>query len=179
MAKKRFLRVRRVTTVLSMRGSFGPAVMKGVFSHPAAAVWGIQMIRTAEEFTVDVIRTALDHKTDGFIVAIEDAPAGAFAHLVSESIPFVTVDSYVPALEKRSAGAAFVRIDNHDVGRVAAQSFLAQGRFVSFAFVPPSHPHEWSRRREEGFRSVLDRRELFCETFFVPPTEHLIGEQYV
>ena len=178
MGKKSIIvakRIPRVMAVISMRGSFGAEVMRGVFAHLAGTSdWGIEIVRTASEFTPETVRAALAHRVDGFIIAVNEGEDDAFALLAASSVPFVTVETYIPALDERRSNVAHVSIDNTDIGREAARSFLAQGRFATFAFVPQTQKpdalqYKWSRLREESFREILARRRLSCVTFAPPP----------
>lgn len=164
-------RIPRVMTVISMRGSFGAEVMRGVFAHlSGASDWGLEIVRSSSEFTTESVRVALAHKIDGILVALNDGDEDAFAALAAADIPFAAVETYSPSLLTRKANAIHVRIDNADIGREAARSFFAQGRFATFAYVPNPVSCEWSRLREVGFREMLEKRRISCVTF-TPPSE--------
>ena len=163
-------RIPRVMAVISMRGSFGAEVMRGVFSHLAGASdWGLEIVRSSSEFTPETVRIALAHKVDGVIIAVNDGRDDAFESLASTDIPFTTVETYSEQLLARKTNAVHVRIDNADIGREAARCFFAQGRFATFAYVPNPLPCEWSRLRETGFRETLSKRNIPCDTFTPPP----------
>ncbi len=171
-ASYRHRRIPRVMAVVSMRGSFGAEVMRGVFAHLAGAYdWGLEIVRATSDFTPDAVQVARGHKVDGILIAANDGREDSFAELAASDIPFATVETYSPALLSRNSNAVHVRIDNLAVGHEAASSFLAQGRFSTFAYVPYPHPREWSQLREAGFREALGKRKLPCTTFQMPTGE--------
>jgi len=164
--QRKSVRVPRVVAVVSTQGNYGPSVLRGVFAHVAAnGEWGLEIIRSAGAFTVGVVRDALRHKVDGFLVALNENPTEAFASLADSNVPFVTVETYSTTLEARKAGAAHFRVDNMAIGRNAASSFLSQGRYGAFGFVGPRSEREWSRQREKGFCAELGRHGFVCARF--------------
>lgn len=167
-------RVPRVMAIVSMQGNFGAEVMRGVFSHLAGSSdWGIEIVRSSADFTPEKVHVAKTHRIDGVLVAVNPGREDSFAALAASGIPFVTVETYSPRLLARKTGSVHVRIDNQAIGREAARSFLAQGRFATFAYIPHLPEREWSRLREEGFRETLSGKRLQCETFSPPPGEDM------
>ena len=158
--KAKVRRIPRVIAVVSMNSNFGPSVLRGVFAHVAArGEWGLSIIRSNHDFTGGSVRQALAHKASGFIIALnEDAPE-AFRELAASDIPFVTVETFSELLEARKTKAVHVRIDNLAIGRDAARSFISQGRYTTFGFVPAEGRREWSRLRSEGFAMETARRD--------------------
>ena len=156
----------RVIAVVSMESNFGPSVLRGVFAHIAEqGEWGLSIVRHVENFTAEAIRQAIDHNVSGIIVALNKSMDKAFAALAASQIPFATVETYSPLLDARRENAVHVRIDNAGIGYDAARSFVAQGRYTSFGYVPPAVPREWSRLRGEGFSKEIERRGRTVEIF--------------
>lgn len=58
----------------------------------------------------------------------------------------------------------FVNRNQEDVGKTAAEYFLARGHRM-FAFVGTPRPERWSQRRLEGFRARLAREGLTCTAY--------------
>lgn len=159
-------RIPRVVAVVSMESNFGPSVLRGVFAHVAErGEWGLSIVRSAKNFTAQSVREAIDHKVSGMIVALNENPEDAFDALAASHIPFATVETYSPQLHARRENAVHVRIDNAEIGRDAARSFVAQGRYASFGYVSTAIPREWSRLRGEGFSREMERRDRAVETF--------------
>ena len=164
-------RIPRVVAVVSMESNFGPSVLRGVFAHVAErGEWGLSIVRSAKNFTAQNIREAIEHKVSGMIVAINENPDDAFTALAASQIPFATVETYSSLLDARRENAVHVRIDNAEIGRDAARSFVAQGRYASFGYVSTVVPREWSRLRGEGFAKEIERRDRAVEIFRAGPS---------
>ena len=153
-----------------MESNFGPSVLRGVFAHVAeCGEWGLSIVRSAKNFTAQSIREAVEHKVAGMIIALNESPEDAFAALAASHIPFATVETYSPQLDARRENAVHVRIDNAEIGRDAARSFVAQGRYASFGYVLTAIPREWSRLRGEGFAREMERKDRAVEIFRAAP----------
>lgn len=157
--KHRTTHIPRVIVVVSMHSSYGPSVLRGVFAHIAArGEWGLEIIRSAADFTANTIEKAIGNKTDGCIIALNEDCPDAYRALVGSGIPFVTIETFSEILNIRRQNAFHIRIDNAAIGKDAAQNFLKQGRYSAFGFVPPSNDRPWSQARNEGFNRELARR---------------------
>ena len=162
----------RVIAVVSMQSNFGPSVLRGVFAHIAEhGEWGLEIIRSAQDFTADSVLDAVRHKVDGILIALNEETSAAFRALAGSDIPFVTIETYSPLLESRENGIAHFRIDNRTIGHDAARSFAAQGRFAAFGYVPYRRDAAWSRLRGEGFSSECARRHAEAAVFPSSPTD--------
>ena len=165
-------RTPRVIAVVSMQSNFGPSVLRGVFAHIAEhGEWGLEIIRSALDFTSDSVLDAIRHKVDGILIALNEETPAAFRALAGSEIPFVTVETYSPLLESRENSIAHFRIDNRMIGHDAARSFAAQGRFAVFGYVPHRHDAAWSKLRGEGFSSECARRHAEAAIFPSNPSD--------
>ena len=167
-------RIPRVIAVVSMQSNFGPSVLRGVFAHiSASGEWSLSIVRTPSEFTDECARQAIAHKVSGFIFAFNDEPPSSRT-IAESNIPFVTVETYSPALDLRALDAVHVRIDNEAIGRDAARSFISQGRYASFGYVLPPQAHIWAKQRGEGFANEVSRRERQMSIFsYVAPDDSI------
>ena len=164
--KAKVKRIPRVIAVVSMNSNFGPSVLRGVFAHVAArGEWGLSIVRSNHDFTGESVKQALAHKASGFIIALNEEAPEAFRELAASDIPFVTVETFSTLLEARKTKAVHVRIDNMAIGRDAARSFISQGRYTTFGYVPAYGQHEWSRLRGEGFAAETTRRDRHTRIF--------------
>ncbi len=104
------------------------------------------------------------------IIAMVDAPEKA-RELLDRRLPAVLINPPAEGPdkpdEKPPRHAAFVRRDQRDVGRTAAEYFLDRGH-TSFAFVGTATRTEWSEQRHEGFRSRLEASGHTCSSFLSP-----------
>ncbi len=158
-------RRRRVLVAVAMQGSYGPAVMNGIFRHIGNGDrWGVQFIRTKADFTAEAVAAALAHRTDGIIVGLNDAEPAAMALLAKSDTPLATIDMYTPQLECRP-DTVHIRLDNLAIGNTGAMALLRLGRMSAFAFVPPRVRRQWAVQREAGYRERLEIAGFFCETY--------------
>lgn len=152
-------KIPRVLAVVSMQSSFGPSVLRGVFAHIAASgEWILSIVRTPKEFTKESVQQAIAHKVSGFIFAFNDETP-ALRAVAESKIPFVTIETYSPALDRRTSNAVHVKINNAAIGHDAARSFISQGRYASFGYVMPPQEHVWAQQRGEGFAHEVSRRD--------------------
>lgn len=159
-------RTPRVIAAVSMQSNFGPSVLRGVFAHIAEhGEWGLEIIRSAQDFTSNSVLDGIRHKIDGILIALNEETPAAFRALAGSGIPFVTIETYSPLLESRENDTVHFRIDNRMIGRDAARSFTAQGCFASFGYVPHRRGDAWSRLRGEGFASECARRHAETDVF--------------
>jgi len=162
----RSTRIPRVIAVVSMQSNYGPSVLRGIFTHIAThGEWGLEIIRSAADFTAETVSEALQHRADGFILALNEGCQMAYRALVACDIPFVTVETYSDILSTRTSNATHFRIDNASIGRDAARNFLRQGRYTSFGFVPPRNEQPWSLARAEGFTRELAKHRRQASVF--------------
>lgn len=163
---RRSAHIPRVIALVSMQSNYGPAVLRGIFAHIAAhGEWGLEIIRSGSDLTADTIRQAIAHKTDGCIIAYSKEHPDAYQALVDSQMPFTTVECYSNILLQRKCNAQHIHIDNRVIGRDAARNFLRQGRYSTFAFVPPRNEHPWATARSEGYVGELARRNHRVATF--------------
>ena len=161
-----------------MQSNYGPSVLRGIFAHIAAhGEWGIEILRTASAFTGDTVRQAIAHKVDGFVVALNEECPDAFQALAASDIPFVTIETYSPALAARKCAARHFRINNAAIGRDAARNFLRQGRYSSFGFIHPQSVRPWSQQRAEGFGRELALRGRILDTFSDIPANGTVARR--
>ena len=125
--------------------------------------WQLHLVQYNEEFSPEVVRSAKDKGFDGIIATIPGSGA-TIAALAETPLPVVLVNVHGPALAKRSGPTSIVRNDNAAIGRLAAATFLRNGRYASFAYVPKLD-EDWCRERGESFRARLAENGQTCRFF--------------
>jgi len=159
-------RMPHVLLALSMDGNAGPLILRSVFATLAThEMWDLEIVRSRAAFTPAIVRRAIRHGIDGVLLALGESPREADADLAASDLPYVTIGVYPPALGVRTRGVAHVTFDNAGLGREAARSFLAQGRYSAYAYVPPVSGGAWSALRLAGFRRELERRGATATVF--------------
>ena len=125
--------------------------------------WQLHLVQYNEEFSPEVVRSAKDKGFDGIIATIPGSDA-TIAALAETPLPVVLVNVHGPALATRSGPTSVVRNDNASIGRLAATTFLKNGRYASFAYVPKLN-EDWCLERGESFRVRLAENGQTCEFF--------------
>ena len=116
-----------------------------------------------EEFSPEVVRSAKDKGFDGIIATIPGSDA-TIAALAETPLPVVLVNVHGPAIAKRSGPTSVIRNDNVAIGRIAAATFLKNGHYASFAYVPKLN-EDWCHERGESFGARLAENGQACRFF--------------
>lgn len=153
---------RKVLIALRMSGVAGQDKFSGIFRHLGDRHdWEVELVRTAEEFTPERVRSALRRRYDGYIVSIPGTEASALP-LAGANAPTVVMDLHDPALSARRKNIVFIRNSAQDIGAAATEHLVSTGRCRSYAFVHNPTLMEWSVDRCRAFRETLRERGLTC-----------------
>ena len=159
---------KKVFVALKMAGIAGQEKLTGIFRYLGERDdWDLHLVRTADAFTPDAVRSALDQNYDGFIVSIPGTERAA-AELATCSVPTVVMDIHDARLSARPSNIVFVRNDGRDIGRAAAQHLLSLGTFRSYAFVHTPVAAEWSGARFQAFQETLRDNGFWCHELNTP-----------
>lgn len=158
---------RRVVVALRMAGIAGQDKLNGIFEHLSAGHrWQLIIYRTRHEFTAETVRHEISMGTHGFVVGIPDAE-DALSELAATDVPTVVMNVAGGGIESRKRNIAHVKSDSRVVGMEAANAFMRQGVYKSYAFAGYRNDCDWSRDRGEAFRSALQKEGFDCEMFDV------------
>lgn len=141
-------------TISIVIGSLGAAerdYLSGIFRFANAhASWSLEFYKTQPELTQ---RRATHGEPDGILVA-----APHTAHRLAEpppGVPTVIID--IPNNRRHPGGAvSFVRLDDRQIGRVAAEHLLSRGNFNAFLCVIDQPEFAYPGHRDAGFRARLE-----------------------
>ena len=154
---------------LSLRG--GRDIQRGIFEYidQTGCDWDLRMIPTDEAHLVikSELLSAVD-RCAGVILTVELEP-NIMDRLAASAVPIVAVGLRHARLEARTRSIAFIRNDNLNIGRLAAEHLLSLGKFNSYAFIPArGHPQSqyWSDERQAGFVRALQKANV---TTLLPP----------
>ena len=158
--KRRF----RVLAAIWIARTGGRDTLSGIFrfveTHPD---WQVVLVQSDAEFTPELVRTAKDKGFDGIIATIPGSEE-TLAALVETPLPVVVKNVRSPAFAARRGPTAFIYNDNDAIGRLAATTFLKNGRYASFAYVPEFDTN-WCRDRGKGFVTRLAESGERCRIF--------------
>lgn len=156
---------RRVVVALRMAGIAGQDKLNGIFDHLSSGHrWQLIIYRTRHEFTAETVRHEISLGTHGFIVGIPEAE-DALAELAATDIPTVVMNVAGGGIESRKRNIAYVKSDSLIVGSEAANAFMRQGIYKSYAYVGYRTDCDWSRDRGEAFKKALQKEGFDCEMF--------------
>ena len=146
-------RVRNVAVVLKLSGASGRDLLSGISTYAREHChWRLRIFSRSEDFTPSALSEIPD--LDGIITS-ERGTAGMPELLEQSRIPLVVIGMKGEWLSGRSRQLTFVRNDDEDIGRFAANHLYSLGNFRSFGFVPSTERTYWSLLREKGFRAFL------------------------
>lgn len=155
--------MKRVVIALTMGSVCGQRKMAGILKYLADTDtrWDIVFHRFLNEVTEEYVRSLPARGIDGVIYSCPDLERPTAA-LAEQSVPLVAIDVIGRREFTRRRNVAFIEADSPAIGRAAAEFFLGQGRYRSFAFVPDVTGRPWSGERLEGFRARLAREGVQC-----------------
>lgn len=119
-------------------------------------LWDMTLLRSASELTLDLVeRTKSD--ADGYLISLHESQEIRQA-LVRSGKPIIFLDEIdLPSISSNE-NATFLKTNQNEIGAAAANHFLRQANFASFAFVHAIGKPHWSLGRAEGFARALSRR---------------------
>ena len=146
-------RVRNVAVVLKLSGASGRDLLSGISTYAREHCrWRLRIFSRSEDFTPAALAEIRD--LDGMITS-EHGADGIPQILERSRFPLVVIGMKGEWLSGRTRQLTFVRNDDEDIGRFAANHLRSLGNFRSFGFIPSAKRTYWSLLREKGFRSFL------------------------
>ena len=155
MKQSRTFRV-LVTSVMS--GVAGKKKLTGIYRFLSEGYdWDVELIRTAEEVTPELVTSAARNGIDGFFAAIPETDEMHRLH-ASLGIPTVFVDFPNEKTMAEFHKCVFVMDDVRDICRSAASAFLSSGVCKSYLYAENAAGSRWSRERGDVFSAELAKR---------------------
>ena len=156
-------KVRTVAIALKFAGASGRDLLNGIstYAHEHCH-WRFRIFSRTEDFTPEALAEIRDL---GGIITSERGADGMMEVLENSRVPLVVIGMKGEWLTKRTHAMAFVRNDDEDIGRFAANHLSALGNFRSFGFVPSAERTYWSLLRQKGFRSFLRTKGISTSVF--------------
>lgn len=144
----------------------------GIFrSLEQSTDWSLRIVSSE----ADLMRLMRDDPPpDGIIAYSVEAPESVRA-VVESDIPFVGIGINSALRTRRRANVAFVKNDNEQIGREAAEYFLSRGLFRSYAYVATAADEDWCHVRGATFAARLAQAGHRCRRFVPQPDEKAFG----
>lgn len=171
--RRKSQRAIKVLAAVRIARTSGRDILSGIFRFIEQHTgWQLHLVQYDEDFSPETVRSAPAKGFDGIIATIPGSD-GTLAALAETPLPVVFVNVNGPILAGRRAPTTYVRNDNAAIGRMAAASFLKNGNYASFAYVP-ANGDELHLRRGESFAARLAESGRDCQWF--RPSEGGIGD---
>jgi len=161
---------KKILIALKMAGVAGQSKLAGMFRYlseryPDDSPWDISLVRTQAELTRESVEKAIADGTEGFVISIPETEESVIP-LAEISTPTIVMDIRSEPLERRRKNIVTIRNSGEKIGRAAAQYLMGQGVALSYAFLHPEAPTDWSRDRFKSFRKTLADNGIWCEELF-------------
>ena len=154
----------RILVAVRISKASGRDMLSGMFrfieQNPS---WQLQLVQYDSEFTADVVRRAPAEGFDGIVVTSPGAN-GTLDALAETPLPVVLVSVHAAKVEKRRRPVVLIGNDNGALGRLAATSFMKNGNYAAYAYVP-KNGEGWCAERGESFAATLAQSGMECATF--------------
>ena len=154
----------KILAVVRISKASGRDMLSGMFrfieQNPS---WQLHLVQYDSEFTADVVRSAPADGFDGIVVTSPGAK-GTLDALAETPLPVVLVSVHAAKVEKRRRPTVFIGNDNCALGRIAATSFLKNGNYAEYAYIPKTD-EDWCEERGESFAAALAQGGRQCSCF--------------
>ena len=160
------LKQKKVLAAIPTNGSDGRLRVAGVMRYASArSNWDLRIVSSRTAFNDTEVESILEDGLDGCILT---AYTPAVEKILARRIPTILSLENMHALIGPRDNCLAVLMDNHEIGRIAAEHFKSLGRFASYAFVPAPPKIPWSLERKAAFFENADRR---AKRFEFPETD--------
>ena len=157
--------IKNIGIVLRLSYASGRELLHGISSFARANChWSLRLLFVEGSDGNESIVN--EERLDGIITS-EPLPTPFLQR--HRNVPLVVIGAREPWLGRRRRGLTFVRNDDRDIGRCAAEYLLSLGKFQSFGFVPTNIPYYCSILRREGFVAYLAKHGIQAANFEETP----------
>ena len=154
-------RQRKILVAIPTNGPDGRLRVAGVLKYANTRTnWDLRIVSSRTAFTDAEVRELLVCGLDGCILA---AYTPAVEEILKKRIPTILALENMHEQIGERPNCLSVLMDNHEIGRLAAEHFKSLGRFASYAFIPAPPKIPWSLERKAAFFENADKRSNFFE----------------
>lgn len=154
-------RQRKILVAIPTNGPDGRLRVAGVLKYANTRTnWDLRIVSSRTAFTDAEVRELLVGGLDGCILA---AYTPAVEEILKKRIPTILALENMHQQIGKRPNCLSVLMDNHEIGRLAAEHFKSLGRFASYAFIPAPPKIPWSLERKAAFFENADKRSNFFE----------------
>jgi len=151
----------KILVAIPTNGPDGRLRVAGVLKYANTRTnWDLRIVSSRTAFTDAEVRELLVGGLDGCILA---AYTPAVEEILKKRIPTILALENMHEQIGERPNCLSVLMDNHEIGRLAAEHFKSLGRFASYAFIPAPPKIPWSLERKAAFFENADKRSNFFE----------------
>lgn len=151
----------KILVAIPTNGPDGRLRVAGVLKYANTRTnWDLRIVSSRTAFTDAEVRELLVGGLDGCILA---AYTPAVEEILKKRIPTILALENMHEQIGERPNCLSVLMDNHEIGRLAAEHFKSLGRFASYAFIPAPPKIPWSLERKAAFFENADKRSEFFE----------------
>jgi len=158
---------RKVFIAVNLGENAGRRILAGILRYVNSGCrWKLNIANDFTSLGPDLPQRLGAADVDGVIGGLPEL-SGAFASLLSSSLPFVlnTSPENLPVSSDRIRRTTFVDVDNVGIGRKAFEYLSRLGSFRSIAFVSDRAERTWSVNRETAFTRDWKARGVRVHVF--------------
>ena len=154
-------RQRKILVAIPTNGPDGRLRVAGVLKYANTRTnWDLRIVSSRTAFNDDEVHELLGGGLDGCILA---AYTPAVDEILKRRIPTILALENMHQQIGKRPNCLSVLMDNHEIGRIAAEHFKSLGRFAAYAFIPAPPKIPWSLERKAAFFDNADKRSEFFE----------------
>ena len=151
----------KILVAIPTNGPDGRLRVAGVLKYANTRTnWDLRIVSSRTAFTDAEVSELLVGGLDGCILA---AYTPAVEEILKKRIPTILALENMHEQIGERPNCLSVLMDNHEIGRLAAEHFKSLGRFASYAFIPAPPKIPWSLERKAAFFENADKRSNFFE----------------
>ena len=163
------MRTKEVFVVLNVALEYARQELDGVLSvFDGRGEWHVRTVNPVDYHSAAAMRRELARPTDAIITDVAWTHPSIYETIVASGKRIICIDPSAAAIRDRPKHVSFVRSDGAEIGRLAAETLLADRRYRSFAFVGARGQHNWSLIRGAAYAQRLAESELPCLRFEAP-----------
>ena len=163
---------RNVLICINIGGASGRDCLSGLLRRINAGMdWSVQLAKNHDDAMYDLSQPG--HSFDGVVIDNRRYEPDFCARVMAAGVPAVFTnysteeDSIIRRTGDAEPKAVFIRLDDEEIGRLAARHFAALGAFGSWAFATNRHEAKYSQLRLRGFESEIKARGLGRQVSFI------------
>ena len=159
MSRKPSVRIRSVAVILKLTRASERDLLMGISRYARDHChWNLNILSHEDVISAQTVGRMIEDGIDGIIAGDNALENEIDRPITASDIPVVILGDSRRRLSERKDKITYVRMDDEDIGRFAADYLSRLGAFRTYGFIPREGNRFWSRYREIGFDAALRNR---------------------